>query len=155
MLHLKHLLTEALIALEYLDAFLRQVLVPPFEAVNRHGVAGQRDLARAGFGFAAGAAPWEAGGQVARRAGGIRKIQVIDGFFSVIQQRALDQVHAQDLDEEVDITLRCAGAQRDVMQTLNAISHKAPNAIAQIKYSAENCRCERRGCQTPRSLSVG
>src|SRR5206468_13107322 len=98
-----------------------EVLFPERGRPVRHGVAGAGQLAGPG-------APRLA--RVRKTRGdrtdvgiGVAVVEVIDRDVAVHQDGLLDQPLPEDLCEEVDILLCAAGAQRDVVSTLQKALH--------------------------------
>ena len=98
-----------------------EVLFPKRDRSVRNGVAGARQLARPG-------APRLPRVRKTRRdrtdvGVGIAVVEVIDGDVSIHQDGLLDQPLPEYLGKEVDILLRAAGAQRDVVNALHEACH--------------------------------
>src|SRR5882672_1627835 len=98
-----------------------EVLFPERDRPVRNGITGAGQLARPG-------APRLAGVRKTRGDGthvgiGISVIEVIDGDASIHQHGLLDEALPEYLGEEVDILLRAAGAQRNVMNALHEACH--------------------------------
>src|SRR5262245_25901053 len=98
-----------------------EVIVPERDRSVRNGVAGTGQLAGPG----APRLP-----RVRKTRGdrtdvgvGIAVIEVIDRDVAIHQNGLLDQPLPENLSEEVDILLRAAGAQRDVVHTLHEACH--------------------------------
>ena len=107
-------LAEALTALDGGHTVGGQAIRPEVEAGDRHGERHFADRARAGA-AGAHAPPGEEGELGARRAGAVGVEQVI-GVGRVLIHRLLDEAHAEDADVEVDVLLRIAGVDGDVVQ---------------------------------------
>jgi len=98
-----------------------EVIFPERDRSVRNGVAGAGQLTGAGT-------PRLARVRKTRGDGthvgiGISVIEMIDGDTPIHQDGLLDQPLPEDLGEEIEILLRAAGAQRDVMNALHQACH--------------------------------
>src|SRR5437588_4324729 len=119
--HAQVLRAESFLHAAVFGAVAIEVLSPERDRSVRNGVAGAGELTGAG-------APRLARVRKTGRDGthvgiGVAVIEVIDGNVSVHQDGLLDQPLAEYLSEEVDVLLRAAGAQRDVVNALNQALH--------------------------------
>ena len=98
-----------------------EVLFPKRDRSVRNGVAGAGQLARPG----ASRLPRVRKTRSDRTdvGVGVAVVEVIDGDVSIHQDGLLDQPLPEYLGKEVDILLRAAGAQRDVVNALHQALH--------------------------------
>ena len=110
-------LAEALLDAAVIDVVARQVIGPERQRTFRHRVGGRRDLS--------GAWPSRNPSVGERRQNrsdfrvGVRVIQMVVRVSAVEQDGLFDQPKAEHLREEVDVFLRAAGAERDVVDAAN------------------------------------
>ena len=112
---------EALVDAAVQGAMLRQVSNPERQRPPGHGVGEHRHLPRAWPALAA--AIGKTGGDRTGFGVGVAVVEVVDGDVPVQQHGLLDQALTQHTGEEIDIGLRRARAERDVVDACDQRVH--------------------------------
>src|SRR5262245_24843571 len=116
-----------------------EVFLPEWNRPGRHGIAGARELA--GTGTARFARVREARGDGTDVGIAIAVIEVVDGDVSVHQHGLLDEPLPENLGEEIDILLRAAGAERDVVNAPNETVHGLLQVLTPRQVRAATLDC--------------
>src|SRR5262249_7265654 len=117
---------ESLLHAAVVDAVPIEMLLPERTGARRNRVAGARELARAGA--ARLARVGKTGGDGADVGVAVPVIEVVDRDVAVHQDGLLHQPLCENRGEEIDILLRAAGAQRDVVNVLNQALHSSSSS---------------------------